>query len=127
MRSTIGREFKFDAAHFLPEHKGQCRNLHGHTYTGIVELSGEVDEKTGMLVDFFELKKAIEYILEEVDHKCLNDIYAQTTVEYLSHTFCGVVAQAFPKCDVMVQIQEGTGGYARASMFVLGGKLHDKC
>ena len=29
---SVTKIFKFDAAHFLPEHSGKCADLHGHTY-----------------------------------------------------------------------------------------------
>lgn len=117
MEITIGKEFKFDAAHHLPLHKGKCAHLHGHTYTMTVELKGQVDERTGMLVDFYDLNRVVSVILDEVDHKNLNDLYDQTTVEYLTHSFAGVLLKAFPKCSsVSVQLREGTGGYARASL-----------
>jgi len=116
MYITIGREFKFDAGHRLPLHEGKCAQVHGHTYTMLVELSGEVDKKTGMLVDFYDLKRVVEVVLDEVDHKYLNDIYEVTTVEYLSHTFACIIARAFPRCEVSVQLQEGLGGYARAEV-----------
>lgn len=30
-RISVTKIFKFDAAHFLPEHKGKCADIHGHT------------------------------------------------------------------------------------------------
>lgn len=59
---------KFAAAHWLPGYDGPCRRLHGHTFLVEVWLEGEVDPKTGMLVDFKEVKN----IIDRYDHCCLN-------------------------------------------------------
>ena len=39
---TITRKLEFDAGHRIPDHKSQCRNLHGHRYTIEITLVGEV-------------------------------------------------------------------------------------
>lgn len=28
----VTKSFTFDASHFLPNHKGKCSTMHGHTY-----------------------------------------------------------------------------------------------
>lgn len=64
----------FSAAHRLMDYKGKCENMHGHNWR--VEAScqaGQLD-KHGMVVDFSELKKALNKILMQFDHKVLNDI-----------------------------------------------------
>lgn len=70
------REFTFDSAHFLPNvpdgHK--CKNLHGHTYRLKVFIEGELDARYGWIMDFAELKKHVNSVLDVVDHKTLNDI-----------------------------------------------------
>jgi 6-pyruvoyltetrahydropterin/6-carboxytetrahydropterin synthase len=64
---------------------GKCArpNGHGHNYHLEVTVSGEVDSRTGMLVDLVALEKTIEeYVTEPLDHTFLNkDIpYFATTV-----------------------------------------------
>jgi 6-pyruvoyltetrahydropterin/6-carboxytetrahydropterin synthase len=39
---TITRKLEFDAGHRIPDHKSQCRNLHGHRYTLEITLTGKV-------------------------------------------------------------------------------------
>lgn len=72
----IFREFTFEAAHHLPHapegHK--CRRLHGHTYHVTVHVRGPVDEATGWVMDFGELKDAFRPVREALDHRCLNDV-----------------------------------------------------
>ncbi len=63
----IAKEFKWEMGHRLPFHKGKCRNLHGHTYRCIVEIDGTTDQN-GMVLDYYELKRIIDPIIEEMDH-----------------------------------------------------------
>ena len=113
---TIGKEFHFDAAHRLPDHKGKCQFLHGHTYRLLVELTGEPDVVTHLLVDFYDLKEVVDVILENSDHDLLNNKYPVTTVEFLCQDFAAVMSRAFPHLGVTIQLQEGMGGYARCSL-----------
>lgn len=87
--ATIFKELTFDAAHFLPNvpegHK--CRNIHGHTYRLKVYITGQIDEHTGWVADFAELKKSVKSVVEEVDHKLLNNI------EGLDNPTCELLAK----------------------------------
>ncbi len=81
----ISKEFKFDSAHQLVEYNGKCENLHGHTYKLRVTLMGEVDKKSGMIIDFTILKKIVkERIIERLDHTFLNNIIEQPTAENIA-------------------------------------------
>ncbi len=63
----IAKEFHWDMGHRLPEHFGKCKNIHGHTYRMIVELEGNVLD-SGMVMDYYDLKKIVLPIIEELDH-----------------------------------------------------------
>lgn len=63
--------YEFDAAHRLPNHPGKCRHLHGHRYVAEVTVTGQVDEETGMICDFADLKKAIKDTIGPWDHSLL--------------------------------------------------------
>ena len=70
MKAKVGQRFKFEAAHFLKDYPGQCANIHGHSYKLEVVLEGEVDDKTGMLLDFALFKKIVnDIILSYFDHR----------------------------------------------------------
>lgn len=56
--------------HRLPFHKGLCKNIHGHSYTMFVEITGRLD-KNGMIIDFFDLNKIVKPIIEKYDHAFL--------------------------------------------------------
>lgn len=64
----------FSAAHSLRGYQGKCENLHGHNYKVEVELKGLELTKSGMVVDFTDLRSALDTILSRMDHKHLNEI-----------------------------------------------------
>jgi 6-pyruvoyltetrahydropterin/6-carboxytetrahydropterin synthase len=80
---TITRKLEFDAGHRIPDHKSQCRNLHGHRYTLEIALVGEVIEEegssdNGMIMDFSDVKALAKAHLVDVwDHAFL--VYAKDT------------------------------------------------
>lgn len=53
---------------------GPCFNppAHGHNYMLEVTVAGEVDPKTGMVINLFDLKRVLLGVIEEFDHKNLN-------------------------------------------------------
>ena len=70
---TIFKEFKFEAAHQLPNHNGKCRNLHGHSYVAICSVDGDVSETEGasdegMVMDFAAISEIMKPIVERLDH-----------------------------------------------------------
>lgn len=68
----IGVEgFTFDSAHFTGGMTEKCKNLHGHTFRVDVEVEGEVDERSGMVLDFTVVKNCVKEVLEGWDHKLL--------------------------------------------------------
>ncbi len=64
----------FDAAHALRGYQGDCANLHGHTWTVEVYIEGKQLNEIGLLVDFKDVKKYTNEIIEQLDHKYINDI-----------------------------------------------------
>lgn len=80
---AITRRLEFDAGHRIPNHKGPCRNLHGHRYAIEISLEGQLvadhdaaDE--GMVVDYGEIKTlAKEVVVDRWDHAFL--VYRQDT------------------------------------------------
>ena len=59
---------------------------HGHNYTLEVTVCGDVDRKTGMIIDVKKLKDIIECeVVSKLDHKNLN-----TDVEFLKNTIPSV-------------------------------------
>ena len=82
-------EASFDAAHFLKDYEGKCRNIHGHRWRVVVEIKGEaLSEETqtrGMLIDFSDLKKAVKDACDFFDHSLIyeKDSLKETTIKAL--------------------------------------------
>lgn len=73
----ITTRLEFDAGHRIPDHKSQCRNLHGHRYAIEITLSGDIIQaehasENGMVMDFADVKRiARETIVDRWDHAFL--------------------------------------------------------
>jgi len=70
-------QFTFEAAHQLPhvppQHK--CRRLHGHSFHVAVRLKGPLDETTGWVCDFADIRSAVSAIIDtQLDHRFLNEV-----------------------------------------------------
>lgn len=63
----------FSAAHALRHYQGKCENPHGHNFMVEARVEGRtLDAKTGILLDFGILKRALANILAPLDHVDLN-------------------------------------------------------
>jgi 6-pyruvoyltetrahydropterin/6-carboxytetrahydropterin synthase len=71
---SIKVEAGFSSAHNLREYKGKCEDLHGHNWKVEAVVRREKLDPIGMLMDFKELKTPLNAILEDLDHKYLNDL-----------------------------------------------------
>lgn len=73
----ITRRLEFDAGHRIPDHRSQCRHLHGHRYALEVTLSGDIIQEdgspaNGMVMDFSEVKAiARAQVVDVWDHAFL--------------------------------------------------------
>ncbi|MCS6822761.1 MAG: 6-carboxytetrahydropterin synthase [Cytophagaceae bacterium] len=85
MRVSVYRKEHFNAAHRLYNNEwsedenyavfGKCSspNYHGHNYELVVKVTGEIDTKTGYVMDMKKLSDIIgEHVLKKFDHKNLN-------------------------------------------------------
>lgn len=67
---------QFAAAHRLENFYGKCESLHGHNWKVEVFLVGDTLDKAGLLMDFGVMKARTREVLEEIDHKYLNELAA---------------------------------------------------
>ena len=133
----IAKEFRWEMGHRLPEHFGKCKNIHGHSYRMIVEFEGEVD-KSGMVMDYYDLKKIVELVVEKLDHAFMvykedKEIISflekmksrmvvvgfQSTVENICKYFLDEIKKSnFPQNvkKISVRIYETLDDYAEASV-----------
>jgi len=96
----VFREFGFESAHSLPNvpegHK--CARLHGHSFRVRVTVDGDVGERTGWVMDFADLKAAVQPTIDELDHRLLNEIEGleNPTSEVLARWIWDRVAPGLP-------------------------------
>ena len=82
---TIIRRLQFNAAHRVHNPAmsdeenvatfGKCNNpnWHGHNYTLDVSVTGEIDERTGYVMDLGQLKAVVmREVVDKADHKNFN-------------------------------------------------------
>lgn len=72
----VWKEFRFDAAHTLdagPEGDPRYRRMHGHSYQVEVWIIGPLSEK-GWVMDMGDFEKRINTVVNELDHRYLNDV-----------------------------------------------------
>ncbi|MFI7208081.1 6-carboxytetrahydropterin synthase QueD [Micromonospora aurantiaca (nom. illeg.)] len=103
----IFREFTFEAAHRLPHvpdgHK--CARLHGHSYRVEVHVSGEVGAETGWVMDFGDIKKIVQPVCDQLDHRYLNEVSGleNPTSEVLARWIWDRLVDQLPLSAVMVR------------------------
>jgi len=68
-------EHDFDAAHFLKDYDGKCRNIHGHRWKVVVSVGDmklqQEGNMRGMVVDFSKLKSDVREMADHFDHKLI--------------------------------------------------------
>ena len=102
-------EFKFEAAHRLPnvptEHK--CSRLHGHSYQVQVHVKGPIEAQSGWVVDFGNIKDACKPVIAQLDHYYLNEITGleNPTSERLAAWIWNELASSLPMMSA-VQVRE---------------------
>jgi 6-pyruvoyltetrahydropterin/6-carboxytetrahydropterin synthase len=112
-RFTIGKSFRFAAAHQLaslgPGHK--CARLHGHTYE--VELLLTAGELTGpgFVTDFGDLAPFGRFLEENLDHRFLNEVLpceptSELLAQYLAEWFVANLEPEIPGRLTAVRVSE---------------------
>lgn len=129
---TITRKLEFDAGHRIPDHKSQCRNLHGHRYTIEVTLVGDVihDEGSsdnGMIMDFSDVKAlAKQHLVDVWDHAFI--VYAKdNAVREFLDTLPGhktVVIDCIPTVENLAQTAFNILKAAYQDRYGTGLRLH---
>lgn len=68
----VGKVFEISYAHRLMNHKGKCKNLHGHNAKVEVEIDSTLDLTTCMVVDFQDISDKVKSkVMDLLDHSTL--------------------------------------------------------
>jgi 6-pyruvoyltetrahydropterin/6-carboxytetrahydropterin synthase len=118
---TVKREVVFDAAHFLPNYEGKCKNMHGHRWTLKVYVRGFNPDRVGckdengvfisgsqkgMIMDFSVLNKVLNnVVVEKFDHTVVNDIIEVPTAENMIMHFRRLIMSGLPDGIELVKLK----------------------
>ena len=100
MHVRLTKDFSFEAAQTLPkvpsDHK--CGRMHGHSFTIEISVEGEVDPATGWFYDHAKISRAMDPLLQQLDHAYLNDISGleNPTIEIMCSWFWERLALSLP-------------------------------
>ena len=115
----ITTESHFCAAHRLNNYNGPCENLHGHNWLVKATVAGENLDKSGIVIDFKVLKRKLNDILDELDHRNLNDIFDRQnqspSSEFIARYIYQKLKESINSADVRVsrvEVQETPGNSA---------------
>lgn len=72
----ISTEASFSAAHRLVNYRGPCENLHGHNWLVRATVKCSDLDAAGIGIDFKVLKRNLAEILDDFDHRDLNEVLA---------------------------------------------------
>jgi len=123
---SVTRKFEFSYAHWLPDYKGPCANMHGHNSNVEVEVASTAGIQAirgngGMIIDFKVLDKIVwDEVLSKLDHRLLNDVlpgdWAPTAENMAIHIFRmtkAIIEAKVPFCKVVrVRVSETSDSYA---------------
>jgi 6-pyruvoyltetrahydropterin/6-carboxytetrahydropterin synthase len=76
MKYELSQTFYFEAAHTLRRNVDvePSLRIHGHTYIAEVTLAGQPDPASGMVVDLALLRREIETLRLQLDHRFLDEV-----------------------------------------------------
>jgi len=107
----IKKTFEISAAHKLElDYESKCSALHGHNWIVTVYLRSKDLNKSGMIMDFTEIKQKIS---KQLDHQVLNDILPfNPTAENMAKYICDTLGPRCYKVDV-TESENNTASYWR--------------
>ena len=106
MHVCLTKDFSFEAAQTLPKvpatHK--CGKMHGHSFKLEISVEGVVDPTSGWIYDHARISRAMDPLLELLDHSYLNDIpgLENPTIEIMCGWFWERLAPLLPGLSEIV-------------------------
>ena len=87
----------FAAAHNLINYQGDCENLHGHNWKVEVTITAHELDQAGLAIDFKVLKRETNALLDELDHKYVNQHHFFTEISPSSENIARYLYQEMSK------------------------------
>ena len=63
----------FSSGHHLRNYPGNCERPHGHNWKVEVTVRASELDELGMAIDFRTVKKAVKEVIDDLDHRDLNE------------------------------------------------------
>lgn len=99
----VSKEFKFEAAHRLPNYRGKCEKLHGHSWKVLLTVEAAVNPADGLAIDFLEIQRVVhQKCIDVLDHSYLNDFMEHPSAENVARWIWEQVADALPVKEIKV-------------------------
>jgi len=114
---SITKIFEFAYAHSLPNHKGKCKNTHGHNCQLEIEITESpldfMSDYDGMILDFGDLKGIVnKEVIDKLDHTYLNDVIPIPTAENMALWIRDSLIDFFGGGLVRIRVYETSTSYA---------------
>lgn len=85
--TSVTKSIEIEAAHFIRNHPGKCKYLHGHSYKIDLTITADcVNEETGMLIDFGDVKSILSATVGLWDHALLVPYTSADLDHYLEYS-----------------------------------------
>jgi len=97
----VCRIYKFSAAHQLPWHQGKCNQLHGHTFTVEIWITGKLN-KNEVVMEFEHIDEIVEPYIKLLDHFYLNKAISNPTCENIAIWFWEKLKDKLPLSKIVV-------------------------
>ena len=65
---TVTKQLRTETGHRLNNYDGRCSHMHGHSYLWEVTATAPALTDNGMILDFKDLKSAMNTVLDPLDH-----------------------------------------------------------
>jgi 6-pyruvoyltetrahydropterin/6-carboxytetrahydropterin synthase len=76
MKFELKQHFQIESARFLPHlpTSHPCSRMHGHSFKIVLTLVGDLDPKTGWVIDYNDIQALMKTLLDKIDHRVLNEV-----------------------------------------------------
>ena len=103
-QASITKKLVFDSAHYITDHDGKCKNLHGGRYDIEIKIKDRIDPITGFVIDYSLIKNVTKnLVINKFDHKTLNltcpELSWRSSTEFLAIVIWEILIEYLPNLD----------------------------
>ena len=104
--ARITKKLVFDSAHYITDHDGKCKNLHGGRYDIEITIMDRINPITGFVMDYSLIKNITKnLIIEKFDHKTLNltcpELAWRSSTEFLAIVIWEILINYLPSLKII--------------------------